>query len=83
MTAAFVVARISATVDVPVTADFEGGYTDNDTVLAKSISQLLRASSTAYGRHPGEVLAAALVVEGPRALSFSSLVRFCTQSTCW
>src|SRR5579871_3158171 len=36
-----IVARIAATVDVPVTADFEGGYSDNDTVLAKSISQLL------------------------------------------
>ena len=36
-----IVARIVATVDVPVTADFEGGYSDSDTVLANSISQLL------------------------------------------
>jgi 2-methylisocitrate lyase-like PEP mutase family enzyme len=36
-----IVARIAATVDVPVTVDFEGGYSDDATVLANSISQLL------------------------------------------
>lgn len=36
-----IVARITATVDVPVSVDFEGGYTDDDTALAQNISRLL------------------------------------------
>ena len=36
-----IVGRIVATVDVPVTADFEGGYTDDDVALADNISHLL------------------------------------------
>jgi 2-methylisocitrate lyase-like PEP mutase family enzyme len=36
-----ILARIAATVDVPVTADFEGGYTDDDAELADNISRLL------------------------------------------
>jgi 2-methylisocitrate lyase-like PEP mutase family enzyme len=36
-----IVARIAATVDVPVSVDFEGGYSDDDTVLAQNVSRLL------------------------------------------
>ena len=36
-----IVGRIAATVDVPVTVDFEGGYSDDDRKLASNISKLL------------------------------------------
>jgi 2-methylisocitrate lyase-like PEP mutase family enzyme len=36
-----IVAQIAATVDVPVTADFEGGYSEDDRQLADNISRLL------------------------------------------
>src|SRR5467141_2552131 len=36
-----IVARIAGTIDVPVTVDFEGGYSDDDTVLAANVSRLL------------------------------------------
>jgi 2-methylisocitrate lyase-like PEP mutase family enzyme len=36
-----IIARIAATVDLPVTADFEGGYTEDDAQLADNISRLL------------------------------------------
>jgi len=36
-----IVARITATVDVPVSVDFEGGYTDDDGALAQNVSRLL------------------------------------------
>lgn len=36
-----IVGRITATVDVPVTVDFEGGYSEDDGVLAANISRLL------------------------------------------
>jgi 2-methylisocitrate lyase-like PEP mutase family enzyme len=36
-----IIERIAATVDVPVSADFEGGYTDDDAALADNVSQLL------------------------------------------
>ena len=36
-----IAARIASTVDVPVSLDFEGGYTDSDAELADSIKHLL------------------------------------------
>jgi 2-methylisocitrate lyase-like PEP mutase family enzyme len=36
-----IIARITATVDLPVSADFEGGYTEGDAQLADNISRLL------------------------------------------
>src|SRR6195256_4878350 len=36
-----IVGRIAATVDVPVTVDFEGGYSEDDRKLASNISKLL------------------------------------------
>ena len=36
-----IVERIAAAVDVPVTVDFEGGYSDDDRKLASNISRLL------------------------------------------
>jgi 2-methylisocitrate lyase-like PEP mutase family enzyme len=36
-----IVGRIAAAVDVPVTMDFEGGYSDDDRKLAANISELL------------------------------------------
>lgn len=36
-----VAGRIAATVDVPVTVDFEGGYSDDDDELASNVSKLL------------------------------------------
>src|SRR5467141_1602637 len=36
-----IVARIAGTIDVPVTVDFEGGYSDDDRVLAENVSSLL------------------------------------------
>jgi 2-methylisocitrate lyase-like PEP mutase family enzyme len=36
-----IVGRIAATVDVPVTVDFEGGYSEDDGELAANISRLL------------------------------------------
>jgi 2-methylisocitrate lyase-like PEP mutase family enzyme len=36
-----IIERIAATVEVPVSADFEGGYTDDDAALADNISRLL------------------------------------------
>jgi 2-methylisocitrate lyase-like PEP mutase family enzyme len=39
--AELIVERIAAAVDVPVTVDFEGGYSDDDRNLASNISKLL------------------------------------------
>ena len=36
-----IVVRITNTIDVPVTVDFEGGYSDDDRVLAENVSRLL------------------------------------------
>jgi 2-methylisocitrate lyase-like PEP mutase family enzyme len=36
-----IVTRIAATVDVPVTADFEGGYSDDDGALAENAARML------------------------------------------
>jgi 2-methylisocitrate lyase-like PEP mutase family enzyme len=36
-----IVSRIAGTVDLPVTVDFEGGYSDDDAVLAENIERLL------------------------------------------
>jgi 2-methylisocitrate lyase-like PEP mutase family enzyme len=36
-----IIARVVASVDLPVTADFEGGYTEDDDRLAENISRLL------------------------------------------
>jgi 2-methylisocitrate lyase-like PEP mutase family enzyme len=36
-----IVGRITATVEVPVTTDFEGGYSDDDNTLAENIARLL------------------------------------------
>ena len=36
-----IIARIAATIDVPVSVDFEGGYSDDDGELAANISRLL------------------------------------------
>jgi 2-methylisocitrate lyase-like PEP mutase family enzyme len=36
-----IVARIAATVAAPVTVDFEGGYSDDDRLLAENVSRLL------------------------------------------
>ena len=36
-----IVARIAGTIDVPVTMDFEGGYSDDDQVLAANVFRLL------------------------------------------
>jgi len=36
-----IIARISATIDVPVSVDFEGGYSEDDGELAANISRLL------------------------------------------
>ena len=36
-----IVGRITATVDIPVTVDFEGGYTEDDGELAANIARLL------------------------------------------
>lgn len=36
-----IIERIAASVDVPVSADFEGGYTDDDAALADNVSRLL------------------------------------------
>src|SRR4030088_2889572 len=36
-----IIARIAATIDAPVTVDFEGGYSEDDGELADNISRLL------------------------------------------
>jgi 2-methylisocitrate lyase-like PEP mutase family enzyme len=36
-----IVARIASTTDAPVTVDFEGGYSDDDSALAENVSRLL------------------------------------------
>jgi 2-methylisocitrate lyase-like PEP mutase family enzyme len=36
-----IIARIAATVDAPVTADFEGGYSEDDGELAENVSRLI------------------------------------------
>src|SRR6201984_1494224 len=36
-----IVARIAATIDVPVSVDFEGGYSEDDGELAANVSRLL------------------------------------------
>lgn len=36
-----VIARIAATVELPVTADFEGGYSDEDGALAENVGRVL------------------------------------------
>src|SRR4029453_4725996 len=35
-----IVARIAGTIEVPVTVDFEGGYSDDDQVLAANVSRM-------------------------------------------
>lgn len=35
------IGRIAAAVEIPVSADFEGGYSDDDTTLAENISRLM------------------------------------------
>src|SRR5258708_32459481 len=37
-----IIARIAATIDVPVSVDFEGGYSEDDGQLAANISRLLQ-----------------------------------------
>ena len=36
-----IIARIAGTIDAPVTVDFEGGYSDDDRVLAENVYRLL------------------------------------------
>ncbi len=36
-----IIARIASTIDAPVTVDIEGGYSDDDSVLAENVSRLL------------------------------------------
>src|SRR3984957_15936696 len=36
-----IIARITATVDVPVTVDFEGGYSEDNEELSSNISRLM------------------------------------------
>jgi len=36
-----IIARITKAVDVPVTVDFEGGYSEEDAVLAKNVARLI------------------------------------------
>ena len=36
-----IIGRITDTVDVPITVDFEGGYSEDDPVLAKNVSRIL------------------------------------------
>src|SRR5712692_2380076 len=36
-----IIARITATIDVPVSVDFEGGYSEDDGELAENVSRLL------------------------------------------
>src|ERR1700758_5387194 len=36
-----IVARIAATIDAPVTVDFEGGYSEDDGELADNVSRLI------------------------------------------
>ena len=36
-----IIAGIATTVDLPVTVDFEGGYSEDDAVLAKNVSRLI------------------------------------------
>jgi 2-methylisocitrate lyase-like PEP mutase family enzyme len=36
-----IIARITATIDAPITVDFEGGYSEDDRELAENISRLL------------------------------------------
>lgn len=36
-----IIARIVSTIDAPVTVDFEGGYSDDERVLAENVSRLL------------------------------------------
>jgi 2-methylisocitrate lyase-like PEP mutase family enzyme len=40
-----VVSRIAATVDLPVSADFEGGYSDDDGEIAANVTRLLDAGA--------------------------------------
>ena len=41
-----IVGRIAATIEAPVTVDFEGGYSDDDGELADNISRLLDAAGS-------------------------------------
>jgi len=45
-----IIGRIAATIDVPVTVDFEGGYSEDEGELSDNISRLLRDSTTSSGR---------------------------------
>src|SRR4030095_7925299 len=36
-----IIARITKTVDLPVTVDIEGGYSGDDSVLAKNVARLI------------------------------------------
>src|SRR5262247_2299886 len=36
-----IVARIAGAVDVPLSVDFEGGYSDDDQVLAQNVTRLM------------------------------------------
>jgi 2-methylisocitrate lyase-like PEP mutase family enzyme len=41
-----IVARIAATIEAPVTVDFEGGYSEDDVALADNVSRLLETGVT-------------------------------------
>src|SRR5262245_1086685 len=36
-----IIGRIASAIDAPLTVDFEGGYSEDDAVLAKNVSRLL------------------------------------------
>ena len=38
-----IIGRIARSVDVPVSADFEGGYTDDDSELSANVARLLQS----------------------------------------
>jgi len=68
-----IVERIVATVDVPVTADFEGGYTDDDAALADNVTRLLDTGIVGINFEDREVKGAGLYDAERQATRISAI----------
>lgn len=68
-----IVERIAATVDVPVTADFEGGYTDDDAALADNVSRLIDTGIVGINFEDREVKGAGLYDPERQATRISAM----------
>ena len=70
-----IVARIAATTDVPVTVDFEGGYSEDDRVLANNVMRLLDLGVIGINFEDRVVKGAGLYDINPQAAASIAVIR--------